>query len=355
MTGVAQMQARKFDQAEKAFRLGVRQAPLLAGMHQGLGLACAKQSRHLAALESFLEALRLRPDSSEALYLVRETMKQVPGRSIQSLLYRNAVKATLPYAASTTNTRRSSPGRTSYVEWLMPGGGSRGKNWRVPETTLPTPPYDRLEYRQAVGVAVAKHAIVVDTMVVQGALAVFVKIGNVLVPAVVGRTWYSRSKEPPPVSTVYLPDFAMTPATVPAKGKPVKAGSGVIHATGIFGQLNQVTRKISCTFVPGGKKEPGSISRKLLPGDAASPVLSDDGVLVGFVAGKTSAAINGAGVDKFISFEEISSTVRRAASSRISSSRSGYGSAKRTITPKPVEGKTFVVYSIIGELFKPGV
>jgi len=355
LVGVAQMHAEKFDRAETVFKLGAKQAPLLAGMHQGLGLACAKQHRYLAALEAFLEVLRLRPDSSEALYLVRETMKQVPGKSIKSALYRKAVEALAPYGAEKSQTRTTSLGRTRYVEWLMPGGGSRGRNWRVSEKTMPTPPFDRLEYRQAVGVPLNKHTLVVDSKVVTGALAVFVRIDNVFVPAQIGRSSYSRSQAPPPVATLYLTDFEMTPAATPTKEKPAKAGSGTIYATGIFGQMNQEVRRIECTFTPGGEKKPGSISRKLFPGDATSPVLSDDGMLVGFVAGKTTVAQEGAGIDKFISLEEVSNTIRRAVSSRSGPSRSGYGSVKRELTPKPIKDKAFVVYSILGETFTPGV
>jgi tetratricopeptide (TPR) repeat protein len=354
LVGIAQMQAQKFDRAETAFKLGAKQAPLLAGMHQGVGLACAKQFRYLAALESFLEVLKLKPDSSEAVYLVRETMKLVPGRSIKSALYRKAVEALIPYTEP-PRTKSSSSYRTQYVEWLMPGGGNRGKDWRVAETTMPTPPYDRLEYRQAVGVPLAKHTLVVDSKVVEGALEVFVRIDGVLVPARVGRSTYSRSQGRPPVTTVYLVDYEMTPVSLPTKEKPAKAGKGEIHAVGIFGQLNQTVRQIPCEFTPGGEKKPGSITKKLFPGDATSPVISESGMLVGFVAGKTTVAIKGAGPDKFISIDEISNTVRRAASSRNAPSRSGYNSAKREITPKPIAGKIFVIYSILGEAFKAGV
>jgi hypothetical protein len=354
LAGVAQMQAQKFDRAETAFRLGIKQAPLLAGMHQGLGLACAKQFRYLAALESFLEVLRLRPDSAEALYLVRETMKQVPGRSIKSALYRKAVEALIPYTTP-PRTKSSSSYRTAYVEWLMPGGGNRGKGWRVAETTMPTPPFDRLEFRQAVGVPLSKHTLLVDSKVVDGALAVFVRIDDVFVPATIGRSTYSSRQGAPTVSTVYLIDHEMTPLTTPTKEKPAKAGPCTIYATGIFGQMIQSVRKIECSFTPGGAKGSGAVSRKLFPGDAASPVLTEDGRLVGFMAGKTTVSLDGAGADKFISTEDISTIIKRAASSRNTPSRSGYSSAKREITPKPAEGKTFVIYSILGELFKPGV
>jgi len=328
---------------------------LLAGMHQGLGLACAKQHRYLAALEAFLEVLRLKPDSSEAVYLVRETMKLVPGRSIKTALYRKAVEALIPYTDPPRTKSSSSSYRAQYVEWLMPGGGNRGKDWRVLETTMPTPPFDRLEYRQAVGVPLSKHALVVDTKVVEGALEVFVRVDGVLVPARVGRSSYSRSRGAPPITTIYLVDYEMKPVPIPTKEKPAKPGKGVIHAVGIFGQLNQTVREVPCEYTPGGEKKPGSITRKLFPGDATSPVLSESGMLVGFVAGKTTVAIDGAGPDKFISMEDVSNTTRRAASSRNVPSRSGYSSAKREIKPKAVTDKTFVVYSILGEMFKPGV
>ena len=354
LLGLAQMHARKFDRAETVFKLGIRQAPLLAGLHQGLGLAYAKQLKYLSALEAFLDALRLKPDSAEALHLIRETMKLVPGRSIKSALYRRAVEAVAPY---TTPERTKSTGsyRGNQVEWLMPEGKS--KSWRVSETTMPTPPYDRLEFRQAVGVPVGKHTLVVDSRIVQGAMDVFVRIDGVFVPGTVGRSSYSSSKGPPQISIVYLAERELTPVVVPTKEKPAKAGLCTVYSLGIMGEMKQTIRKITGTFKPGGEDKPGSVSGKLLPGEATSPVLSADGKLLGFLAGKVIVALDGGGADKFISVQEkdISNTLRRAISSRSSFSRGGYSSAKRKFTPKPAEGKTFVVYSILGEVFKAGV
>ena len=353
LVGIAQMHARKFDRAETAFKLGVKQAPLLAGLHQGLGLAYAKQYKYLSALEAFLETLRLKPDSAEALNLIRETMKLVPGRSIKSALYRRAVEAVAPYTTP-PQTKSTSSYRASYVEWLMPEGG-KSKSWRVSETTMPTPPYDRMELRQAVGVPLGKHTLVVDARVVDGAMDVFVRIDGVFVPAKVGRSSYSSSKGKPKIATIYLTERTMTPLKVPTKEQPAKGGPCTIHAIGIFGQMKQNIRSASGTFKPGGENKPGSVSCTLLPGEATSPVLSANGELVGFLAGKTTVALDGGGPDKLIPLEDVSSTIKRALSSRTSSSRRSYSAAKREFTPEPVKGKTFVVYSILGEVFKAGV
>ncbi|MDP6545092.1 MAG: tetratricopeptide repeat protein [Phycisphaerae bacterium] len=353
LVGVAQMHARKFDRAETAFKLGIKQGPLLAGLHQGLGLAYAKQYKYLSALEAFLETIRLKPDSAEALHLIRETMKLVPGRSIKSALYRRAVEVVAPYTTP-PRTKTTSSYRASYVEWLMPEA-SKSKSWRVAETTMPTPPYDRMEFRQAVGVPLGKHTLVVDAKVAQGAMEVFVRIDGVFVPCKVGRSSYSSSKGRPKVAVIYLTEYELTPLTVPTKDKPAKGGPCTAHALGIFGQMKQNVRKTSGTFTPGGKDKPGTVSCKLLPGESTSPVLSADGSLVGFLAGKTTVALDGAGPDKFISLDEVSSIIKRAMSSRTSSGRRSYSAAKREFTPKPLKGKTFVVYSILGEVFKAGV
>ena len=352
LVGIASMHARKFRNAEAAFKVGIERAPLLAGLHQGLGLACAKQEKYLQALEAFLEALRMKPDSAEALHLVRETMKLVPGRSIKSVVYRRAVKAVAPY----TTPPRKKPGssnRDDDVEWLMPGGKTR--SWRVSETTMPTPPYDRLEFRQAVGVPLGKHTLVVDSRVVEGAMDIFVRIDGVFVPAGVGRSSFSRGKGRPQIATVHLTERELTPVKVPTEEQPAKAGPCTVHAVGIFGQMKQKIRSTSGTFTPGGEKKTGSVSCRLVPGEATSPVLSGDGRLVGFLAGKTTVALAGAGADKFISLEEVSHTIKRAVSSRTRSQRGSYTAAKRTFTPEPAKGKTFVVYAILGEVFKSGV
>jgi hypothetical protein len=356
LLGVAHMHSRNFATAEAAFKRGVKDAPLLAGVYQGLGLAQAKQYRYLSALEAFLEALRLKPDSAEALHLVRETMKQVPGRSIKSLLYKRAAETVMVYTTP-PRVKSTSSYRTTTVEWLMPGGGgnSRNKGWKVASNTMPTPPYDRLEYRQAVGVPLGKHTIIVDAKTVAGALDVFVKIDGVFVPAKVGRSTYSSRKDPPKVATIYLTERVLTPVGVPTKESPVKPGAGTVHALGIFGPMDQKIRTEKGTFKPGGKDKPGATSLKLMPGESTSPIISADGKLVGFVAGKTTVSVDGAGPDKFITMDSISSIVKRATSSRSSIGRSSYDSAKREFTPKPAEGKTFVVYAILGETFKSGV
>ena len=353
LVGIAQMHARKFDRAETSFKLGIKQTPLLAGLHQGLGLACAKQYKYLSALEAFIETLRLKPDSAEALHLIKETMKLVPGRSIKSALYRRAVEAVAPYTTP-PRTKTTSSYRASYVEWLMPEGG-KSKSWRVSETTMPTPPYDRMEFRQAVGVPLGKHTLVVDALVAEGAMDIFVRIDGAFVPCKVGRSSYSSRKGPPKIAIVYLTERELTPLKIPTKEKPAKGGPCTVHALGLFGQMKQNIRKASGTFKPGGEKKPGSASCRLLPGESTSPVLSADGGLVGFLAGKTTVALDGAGPDKFISLEDVSSTIKRAMSSRTSSGRRSYSAAKREFTPKPAEGKTFVVYSILGEVFKAGV
>jgi tetratricopeptide (TPR) repeat protein len=350
LLGVAQMHARNFKRAETSFKLGIKQAPLLAGLHQGLGLASAKQYRYLGALEAFLEVLRLKPDSKEAVYLVRETMKQVAGSSIKSTLYRRAVEALIPYTSP--QRAKSSSSKARYVEWLMPAN-SKSKSWRVTENTMPTPPFDRLEYRQAVGVPLSKHTLLVDARVVTGAVEVFVRIDGAFIPARLGRVSRSSSRTGrPPVATIYLPDYELTPLKVPTDKQPPKGGPCTTYALGIFGQMKQAIRPISGTFKPG---EGGSVSSKLLPGEATSPVLSNDGKLLGFLAGKTAAAVDGAGVDKFISLKEISSITKRAISSRRSSSRANYSTTKRVFTPIPIGDRTFVIYAILGEVFKSGV
>ncbi|MCP4376775.1 MAG: hypothetical protein GY794_11445 [bacterium] len=353
LSGVAQMHAHKFDRAETAFKLGITHAPLLAGLHQGLGLARAKQAKYLSALEAFVETLRLKPDSAEALYLVRETMKLVPGRSIKSSLYRRAAEMVARYTTP-PRAKSSRSYKASSVEWLMPDI-DKGKSWKVSETTMPTPPYDRVEFRQAVGVPLSKHILVVDARVVIGAMDVFVRIDGEFVPARVGRLTYSRRTGKPKVGLIYLTERELTPVKVPTKEQPPKSGACSVHAIGLFGQMTQNVRKITGTYKAGSEKKPGSVSCKLLPGEATSPVLSEDGRLVGFISGKTTVSLDGAGPDNFISLEEVSSTIKRGVSSRGGSSRRSYSTAKREVTPKPVEGKTFVVYSILGEVFKAGV
>jgi len=350
LLGLAETRAKKYDRAVAELKLSIRSQPLSAGVHQALGIAYAKQKQYIYSLESLLEMLRLRPDSAEALHLVREYMKLVPGRRIKTQLFLRAKKA----IASYTTPPRSPTYRSHYTEWLMPQGRSRG--WRTSAKALPTPPYDRLEFRQAVGVPLGKQALVVDAEVVDGALDVFVKIDGKFVPAKGSRSYYSTSRARPPISIVYLPDHEVTPLKTVLDAKPAKAGPCKAHAVGTFGQMGRDVRVASGRFSPGGDKSGGKAAVRLLPGEATSPVLIGDGVLAGFITGKIDVTVDGGGGGKFVPLadREIASIIKRAVSSRVSSgSYGGYTMAKRTITPQPAEGKTFLVYSVFGERFKP--
>ena len=238
----------------------------------------------------------------------------------------------------------------------MPQGRTRA--WRSGTKALPTPPYDRLEFRQAIAVPLGKQALVVDAEAVDGALDVFVKIGGKFVPARGTRSYYSTTRARPPISIVFLPEYEVTPIKTVMDEGAAKAGPCKAYAVGTFAEMGPEVRMAPGKFTPGSKKgkDGGKTDVKLLPGEATSPILTADGALAGFITGKIDVTVDGGGGGKFVSLKtsDIANIIRRAASSRISSgSYGGYTLAKREVTPQKAEGKTFLVYSVFGERFKP--
>ena len=94
------------------------------------------------------------------------------------------------------------------------------------------------------------------------------------------------------------------------------------------------------------------LAGSLLPGDAAGPVLTRDGDLVGFLSGRTDASSPGGGKSQFIQMARIEPLILRARrSSRAYSGLRGYDRAVRKITPRKMKGNAFVVYGVFSERF----
>ncbi|MDY6913099.1 MAG: hypothetical protein SVT52_01390, partial [Planctomycetota bacterium] len=201
LLAVAQLQTGRAGRAEAAFRQCARQAPTVAGFHQGRALALQQLDRHTDALAECIRVLELRPTSREALYMLQDTMKKVPGSDIRTETYTAAGKLLGRYENPKHSKRR---GRA----WLMPGG-----DWLVRNEMLPDLPYDRLVFRQALGVPIGKRTLMVDAGLADGAVELLVRIGEkTLVPAYVRRTGsYGRTGKRPVLAFLSVEDIEFTP------------------------------------------------------------------------------------------------------------------------------------------------
>lgn len=354
LTGIAYYRSKSYQQAVGIFRECCEQAPRVAGLHQGYGLALLESNRGTDALAEFIRTLQLQPDSSEALDLLIKGMQKVPGAQTRSVAYIRALKLRKLY--DTSGSRRSSYSRGT--KWLMPekGRSSYGRGWTDRDGTLPMPPYDRLVFRQAVGVPIAKDTLLVDESVVKNALAVFVQINETTIVPVATRrtTYYSsyRTKTPrPPLSTLRVEGYTFTPAAGEEPPKPVPKTDVVLYGLGIFEEMGSRVRAIPALIAAVDKDGGVKLTEALSAGDAAGPILSVQGRLLGFLAAKPDAMVADGGPNVLIPYAHIEPLVEKAR--KPSRSYSGYGRAKRKPTdPVPAPGKYFTVHGIFSETFE---
>ncbi len=346
MVGVAAYEAKNFSLAEAQFRKCVRLAPRIAAFHQGRALAMTQLKRELDSLEAFSTVLTLQPDTVEAVRLAREAIKKVPGAYMQRPSFQKLTRQLSQYTDSSSRRAYS----TTKTTWLLPG-----KVVRTRDHELPRLPYHRLVFRQAVGVPVGPSSLLVDAEAVANALEVFIRVDDgTLVRGDVRRSrYYGRGKKKPPVVIVNVADYTFTPVKVGGKDEDAptfeKGQTVVTCGLGLFEEMGRGVRKIPGTITEVGKDGMLAVSMRLAAGEAASPLVTPDGVLAGFLAGKTDAQSDDGGDDSFIPLSVIEGVVKRSSAKYRPSG--GYGRVKRTVEPLQASGQFFVVYATCAEKF----
>jgi len=334
LTGVSHLVGYNYSGATQVFERCIASAPRVAAFRQGKALALARKNQKIEALAAVLEVLHLKPDSRDAYDLVKREMEDTPGTLMTDPTFVLAKDIMDLYEdpASRTYTR----GGTT---WLMPG-----RSWTDRGLMLPTPPYDRLVFRQAVGVPVGKKALLVDQRALEGALEAYVAIGaNAIVPAKIRKTstWGTR-KDPPPLALVTVDDFDFTPLGADGTARISKGQMVTVYGLGVYEEMGSDVRKIPAFVEAVGSDGAPSLSRKLAPGEAVGPVVSKDGQLVGFLDGKTDPMADGGGPDRFLPVAKVAHLVKQA--NRTTGTYGGYSRVKRKITPKPAKGRFFIVF-----------
>jgi hypothetical protein len=163
-----------------------------------------------------------------------------------------------------------------------------------------------------------------------------------LAAAKVGR---KGSDKNPPLATLTVPGYEFTPLTA-AKTTKFKAPMGArIFAANAYQEMGQTVRelkiKVKALDADGNPK----IDEKVLPGEAAAAVVTDDGVLAGFLAGKTDVTAEGGGPNKFYPLKSILPLIGGGGAF------TGGSSAGGDNPPKPAAGKCFLVRIVLGETF----
>ena len=340
MTGVAHYEGRAYSKALQSFEDCVAQAPLVPAFHQGRAVALQKVNRAADAIPSLIKALQLAPDSKDLVNQLRAGMKAVPGPKTHTEEFEQAKAMSAEYKTS------SSPS-TSYgpkgVNWILPG-----KFLRAKDNTLPVPTYHRLVFRQAVGLAIGKHALLADTSAVYKADLIFVQVGEHYVPASVKKsTLYWKGKGDPPVSLVTINEYSFTPVSADPEAKFKPGAAMTVHAMNLISEMGSTIHKTTGPLKRFKRDNKGIPAVALRPGDSASPVLSADNRMVGFLAARTNVYLPEGGPSRLWTLTDLEKMIDRGG--KIKRPTSYFSSAKRTMTVKPAKGVIFPVYGVFCE------
>lgn len=336
LLAVAAYQRKDYTQALEMFRRCCQVAPRVAAFWQGQAMALTGIGQYADALGCYNKVFKLRPHSIEAARLVRRAMRRLPGSQIGRSEFLEAVEL----VSQLRQTRRY---RSRGISWLLPGGAVR-----VRDFGLPRPAYDRLVFKQAVGVPVADNVLMVDSAAVAGALEVFVRLGpDRVAPCKVQRRRGQASATPS--LTLVSVDGHRPIRFVPLQIGPAGPAGGrqaTAYTTSLFEQMGAGIRRIDAELV---SVEPGdataSFPKHLAAGETTAPVITPAGNLVGFLAGKTDATAAGCGPDKFVPIAELADLLKSAARAERFSARR----RERNVIPAKVDGRYFVVVGTFGE------
>ncbi len=216
----------------------------------------------------------------------------------------------------------SSSSATTYV---MPPGG---KGWTVQgKLGLPTPPYDRLEFLQAVGVPIGKDSLLVDAAVLKDALEITVQIDeHTLAAAKVKKVGGDRGG--PPLAVLTVSGYEFTPVEGSKSTTLKTPAAAEIYAANAFEEMGQTIREVKLKVRSLGEAQSGKFEQHLLAGECAAPVVTDDGILIGFLAGKTDVGADDGGPNNFYPLRDLLSLISQSSSGTAgASSGTGHSSS----------------------------
>ncbi len=340
LLGAAELRGDVPAKASALFERCASEQPRIAVFHQGRGFALQRADRHLEAVEAFTRVLELQPGSSDAVDLLRDALQKVPGAEIRSTAFRLAEDLLSTYEES---SRRAYTRRGEV--WLMPGD-----ELRVDEDELPTPPMDRFTFLQGVGVPIGNHTLLVDAAVVEDAAAIHVSLGDTWVVGYPRRiSTYGRAGDTP-LAMVHMEGVELTPLTAEEETTFAADEAVTAYALPLYAEMGSTIRPLSGGIERVGETGPTKVSVELSPGDAAGPIVTEDGRIAGFLAGRTDPRAADGGESRLIPYADVYEFVRRARrSSRV---RYGYRRVERQVEPTEYAGRHFLVTAVHGERFE---
>lgn len=327
LQAAAELEYGNATKAERFFRDCIDEAPQVAAFHQGRADALFRMERYDDALEAYMTLLRLRPQSRDAVHMLRNAIETCPGALTRHETFQKARELLREYE----ETREARSSDKTY--WLLPG-----KRISTRYGELPTPLMDRLLFRQALAVPVEDHALLLDAEVLEDALEVYVDTGD---GAWVQCGFRERRRDDSPLQAVSLEEYTLAP---PPRAKVLPTANQQARAFTVNSMVEMGTQPrridLSATLDADGNV---SWNNHTAAGESAAPVFDAEGTLLGFLAGKHRAETDD-NPDRFIAPEIVEEAVDDARNRST-------GRADRSYEPQPLEGRVFRVVVIGYELW----
>lgn len=349
LLGVANAQGDDYTAATQCFRGCVLRAPGVAAFYQGRAKAYLEKGRYAEALKDYLTLATLKPDEPEVASLLAKALKATPGNAVRTTLFQTAQERlkTLPQKRKRSGTFSSSRYGGESEKWLLPG-----KYITTRAGSLPTPPMDRIVFKQAIAVPVSEDSLLVDIEAVRGAQEILLATGDGnFIPVTLKGSSRSRRQGSAPLALLQVTGYELTPLKIdtdPTIAKRSLAAFGVDQLKEMGSKVRPLALQVKSVDDAGLLTLDGS---GLAPGESASPLLDSKDQFVGFLCGKTDA-LDDKMPDKYLAPVELEDLLKKAATKRSRRTTSRYRSSKAAqAAPKPLKGRTFLILAIVGEKF----
>ncbi|MCY2925989.1 MAG: hypothetical protein NT031_11225 [Planctomycetota bacterium] len=365
LLGLASLWGQDADRGELLMASLTKECPLVAGYQQGHGMALFEQKRGLTALGAYIEMMQLRPDARGSdkqtiVDLVEKAMHLVPGHKIKTPTYQRAQELVDKLKAQKVagfggGSFIASAARKNEMTLLMPD--PKGRSWQTRGPVLPVPPYDRMMFRQAVGVPIGPELLLVDAKAAADAMEIYVQVDS--------RTVAPAQLEKPrgveagtqALTLLRVKGYAFHPLLKADPTDLTPNTSVVAFATDFYSEMGNRIRTVAGKVVPapGNKEGPPQFTMGLLAGEGTAPILMGEDSLVGFLGGRIDTHADHCGLSKFIPTAELDALFKSAKSDRIGVSvvrRPGAPPTPAAPAAIEVAGKAFLVYFIVPEVLE---
>ena len=353
LIAIAEFEADNLTGAQMALQNCARKCPEVPAFAQAKAMVLLAQNKGLEAVAPAHDFLRLRSDSPEAFMLLKRAVAKAPGTSMKQPAVQEAQDLLGRYE-DTSNTLSGTTATRSF-NWSMPLMGQKpaaaGKGWSHRDDTLPLPTFDRLVFRQAVAVPISDTLLLVDNLEFDGktlsdASDIFVRINDKTIAGAVVKTVPGKPANVP-LAVISVPGYSFTPLEQ-GQGTELAGKSVKLYTAPVMEEMGGMQTRAS-RILASDSAITITPTLRTLPGEAAAPVISEDGKLVQFVAGKIDAMVDGGGADKVYQVWDLNAFF---AMGKIKSTSPVASKLKRTGSAEAATGNAFIVYVVSGERFE---